>query len=108
MRFDEQAVHFGSPIGQAIDLMLAGNANDVLAARLGGIDVGIQNLFARRARFGQRLAAGIDNLAPPDEFEAPLGADAIYGDVVDGILERAGVDDARRGALGARRPVGWK
>jgi hypothetical protein len=46
MWFDEQAVHFGSPVGQAIDLVLAGHANDVLAARLRRVDLGIKDFFA--------------------------------------------------------------
>src|SRR5262249_7302103 len=108
MWLHEEAVHLGAAVGETVNFVLAGNANDVLAPRFGGIDLGIQNLFAEALRFGQRLSAGVDDLAAADEFKSSLRSDAIDGDVIHGVLDRPRVDDTGRRTLRSRWPVSGK
>jgi hypothetical protein len=105
MRLRQQTVHFGAAVGQPVDLVFPGNADDVLAARHGRVDFGVQNFLFQSVRLDQSLAAGIDNFAAADEIEAPFRSDAIDGNVKDGIFDGPRVDHAGGRAFGAGGPV---
>ena len=64
-------------VGEAIDFVLAGDADHVLAPRLGRVDLGVQNFFSGSQRLGERFSSGIDDLAAADEVEFALRSDAV-------------------------------
>src|SRR5437660_1022617 len=79
--------------------------NDSLVAGTLRIDLGVENGLHFALAVGHQFAVAIDEPAMADETKTAFFADAVDGDVVDMILQSAGVADVLHRSIGAGRPI---
>ena len=103
MRFHERAIHLGMPVGDPIDFVHAGLADQMLVSRTSDINVGIQNFFVRMVGKGQRLAERIADLALSDKRNIPFDPNPVGRCIINGVLHCPRVD----GKVGGRFRTGW-
>src|SRR5262249_34959146 len=83
------SVHLGAAACDAVELVLAADADDAIDVSAGGIDLGVEDHFFGRARFGQDFSFAIDDLRMSGEGKAAFFAHAISGSDEDMVLRRA-------------------
>src|ERR1019366_1473344 len=69
-------------VARAVQLVFAGDVDEVLVARLLRVDLGVQDCRLIVLADRQELAAATEDAAHADEAETALGADAIDSRVV--------------------------
>ena len=102
----DRSVNFRAAIGEAMDLVLIGNANDMFPARAAQVEIGVDDGFLFRGSFCQDAAIGVADFAFSNKAEASFRADAIDARVKDGVFHRPRVDHKFRHALGTWGEVG--
>ena len=93
VRLGQGSVHLGAPVGKTVDLVLTGDADVMLVAGAGRIDLQVEDFFLAIRSCCHRIPEWVAGSAPSDEAKAPLSPDPINRQIEDAVLERPRISD---------------